>query len=105
MNIIVLTGRLTRDPEVRYGKETDVAHFTLAVDDFEKGEKTADFFDCVAFGNLAKFADEYLKKGSLVNVCGRLKNNNYTDRDGNKRYSTQVILSKIEFGEAKKKDR
>lgn len=105
MNIIILTGRLTRDPEVRSGKETDVAHFTLAVDDFEKGEKTADFFDCVAFGNLAKFADDYLKKGTLVNVCGRLKNNNYTDRDGNKRYSTQVMLSKIEFGEAKKKDR
>lgn len=103
MNIIVLTGRLTRDPEVRSGKETDVAHFTLAVDDFEKGEKTADFFDCVAFGNLAKFADEYLKKGNLINVTGRLKNNNYTDRDGNKRYTTQVILSKIEFGEAKKK--
>ena len=105
MNILILTGRLTRNPEVRYGKETEVAHFTLAVDDFEKGEKTADFFDCVAFGNLAKFADDYLKKGTLVNVCGRLKNNNYTDRDGNKRYSTQVMLSKIEFGEAKKKDR
>lgn len=105
MNILILTGRLTRDPEVRYGKETDVAHFTLAVDGFENGEKTADFFDCVAFGNLAKFADDYLKKGTLVNVCGRLKNNNYTDRDGNKRYSTQVMLSKIEFGEAKKKDR
>lgn len=105
MNIIILTGRLTRDPEVRNGKETEVAHFTLAVDDFEKGEKTADFFDCVAFGNLAKFADDYLKKGTLVNVCGRLKNNNYTDKNGNKQYGTQVVLSKIEFGEAKKKDR
>lgn len=105
MNIIILTGRLTRDPEVRYGKETEVAHFTLAVDDFANGEKTADFFDCVAFGNLAKFADDYLKKGVLVNVCGRLKNNNYTDKNGNKQYGTQVVLSKIEFGEAKKKDR
>ena len=105
MNIIILTGRLTRDPEVRHGKETDVAHFTLAVDDFANGEKTADFFDCVAFGNLAKFADDYLKKGVLVNVCGRLKNNNYTDKNGNKQYGTQVVLSKIEFGEAKKKER
>jgi single-strand DNA-binding protein len=105
MNILILTGRLTRDPEVRNSANTEIAKFTLAVDGFENGEKTADFFDCVAFGNLAKFAEEYLKKGTLVNVCGRLKNNNYTDRNGNKQYTTQVVLSKIEFGEAKKKDR
>lgn len=100
-------GRLTRDPEVRTANTAsgsmNIAHFTLAVDrKFKKGkEAETDFFDCVSFGKQSDFVSNYLKKGSKVLVSGRIQNNNYTNKDGQKVFSVQVCVDEIEFAESK----
>lgn len=101
MNKVVLIGRLTKDPELRYipnsGKA--VANFTLAVDRIYKreGEQQADFFRIVAWGKQAENVAEYLKKGSQCAVTGSIHNNNYEDRDGNMRYSTDINADWVQF--------
>lgn len=106
MNKVILMGRLTRPPEVRYSQgesQTAIARFSLAVDRRWKreGEPDADFFNCTAFGRLADFAEKYLNQGTKVIVVGRIQNDNYTNREGQKVYSVQVLLEEIEFAESK----
>lgn len=103
MNKAILTGRLTADPDVRTGNTT-VARYRLAVDRRFKrnGEDTADFIPCVAFGKSAEFAEKWLKKGTKVNVVGRIQTGSYTNKDGQKVYTTDVIVEECEFAESKK---
>lgn len=107
MNKAILMGRLTRDPEVRYS-QTDsnmaIARFSLAVDRRYKkqgDETTADFFNCTAFGKQGEFVEKYLKKGTKIVVIGRIQNDNYTNKDGQKVYSVQIMVEEIEFAESK----
>lgn len=107
MNKIILMGRLTRDPDIRYSQgqnATAVASFSLAVDrKFKRdGEPDADFFNCSAFGRTAEFCEKFVTKGTKVMLEGRLQNDNYTDRNGNKVYSVKVYVDAIEFAESKK---
>lgn len=100
-------GRLTRDPEVRYtagDAAKSIARFSLAVDRKYKTDNgpTADYFNCIAFGKIADFAEKYLRQGTKVLITGRISNDNYTDRNGNKVYSVQVIVEELEFAESKK---
>ena len=106
MNRVIMMGRLTRDPEVRYGQGqngTAVASLSIAVDRRFKrdGDPDADFFDCTAFGKQAEFAEKYLKKGVKVVIEGRLQNDNYTNKEGQKVYSTRIIVDELEFAESK----
>lgn len=103
MNKAILTGRLTRDPEIRVTQDgqTTIARFGLAVDRKQKEQK-ADFFNVTAFNKTAQFAEKYLKKGTKVNVIGHLQNDEYTNRDGQKVTSTIVIVEEVEFCESKK---
>ncbi|MBQ8983828.1 MAG: single-stranded DNA-binding protein [Lachnospiraceae bacterium] len=106
MNKIILMGRLTRDPEVRYSQganQTAVARFSLAVDRRFKreGEPDADFFNCTSFGKQAEFAEKYLRQGTKIVVSGRVQNDNYTNKEGQKVYSVQIIVEEIEFAESK----
>nr|DAD63555.1 MAG TPA: Single strand binding protein [Caudoviricetes sp.] len=107
MNKVILMGRLTRDPEVRYS-HTDstmvIARFSLAVDRRYKkpgDEVTADFFNCTAFGKQGEFVEKYLKKGTKVVVSGRIQNDNYTNKEGQKVYSVHIMVEEIEFAESK----
>lgn len=107
MNKVILLGRLTRDPDIRYtqGAETmAIARYTLAVDRRIKreGEAAADFISCVAFGKIAELAEKYLHKGIKLVIAGRLQTGSYTDRDGRKIYTTEVIVEDQEFAESKK---
>lgn len=109
MNRVVLMGRLTREPEIRYSqgeKATAVARYTLAVTRSYKreGEPDADFINCVAFGRIAELAEKYLKKGSRIIVEGRIQTGSYTDKNGRKVYTTDVIVDYQEFAESKKTD-
>ncbi|MBE5934816.1 MAG: single-stranded DNA-binding protein [Lachnospiraceae bacterium] len=106
MNKIILMGRLTRDPEVRYSQgESSLAigRFSLAVDRRFKrqGEAEADFFNCTAFGKQAEFVEKYLKQGTKILLSGRVQNDNYTNKEGQKVYSVQIIAEEIEFAESK----
>lgn len=106
MNKVILMGRLTRDPEVRYSageNATAVARYTLAVDRrFRRdGEATADFIQCVAFGRSAEFAEKYLRQGIKIAVTGRIQTGSYTNRDGVKVYTTDVVVEEQEFAESK----
>ena len=103
MNKCVLIGRLTRDPEVRAAGETSVARFSLAVDRrFKKdGEQTADFINCVAFGKTAEFVEKYAHKGTKFAVEGRIQTGSYTNKEGQKVYTTDVIVEQLEFAESK----
>ena len=103
MNKCVLIGRLTRDPEVRTAGETSVARFSLAVDRrFKKdGEQTADFINCVAFGKTAEFVEKYAHKGTKFAVEGRIQTGSYTNKEGQKVYTTDVIVEQLEFAESK----
>ncbi len=107
LNKTILTGRLTRDPEIRYTTdEKPVAHFSLAVEKIKKGgEKEADFFNCVAWGGLAKICGEYLKKGRLVAVEGRLQTRKYKDKEGNSRSLTEIIASNVQMLDWAKKQK
>lgn len=108
LNHICIMGRLTRDPEMRKtGSGIAVANFSVAVDrDFknESGEKETDFIDCVAWRHTADFVSKYMKKGSLVVVAGRLQIRPWTDDDGNKRRTTEIVAENVYFGESKKSD-
>ena len=109
MNKVILMGRLTRDPEVRYSQGENalaIARFTLAVD--RRGrrqdgadQQTADFISCVAFGKTAEFAEKYLKQGTKIAVTGRIQTGSYTNKDGQKVYTTEVVVEETEFAESK----
>ena len=107
MNKVILMGRLTRDPEVRYSSgetATAVARFTLAVDRrFARrdSDQTADFIGCVAFGRNAEFIEKYFRQGMRVTICGRIQTGSYTNRDGQKVYTTDVVVEEQEFAESK----
>ena len=107
LNHITIMGRLTRNPELRYTQsQTPVASFTLAVDrDFggrDGGEKQTDFIDCVAWRQTAEFVSKYFQKGSMAVVSGRLQIRDWTDREGGKRRSAEVVVDNIYFGDSKK---
>ena len=108
MNKVVLMGRLTRDPEVRYSSgetATAVVRFTLAVDRRfarKDGDQTADFIGCVAFGKSAEFIEKYFRKGMRMALSGRIQTGSYTNKDGNKVYTTDVFVEECEFAESKK---
>ena len=109
LNHIVIMGRLTRDPELRYTQsQTPVASFTLAVDrDFggrDGGERQTDFIDCVAWRSTAEFVSKYFQKGSMAVASGRLQLRDWTDRDGNKRRSAEVVVDNMYFGESRRRD-
>ena len=103
MNKVILMGRLTRDPEVRYSQGENalaIARYTLAVDRRaarREGEPTADFISCVAFGRSAEFAERYLRQGTKIVVSGRIQTGSYTNKDGNKVYTTDVVANRVEF--------
>jgi single stranded DNA-binding protein (ssb) len=106
MNKVILMGRLTRDPEVRYSSGENslaIARYTLAVDRRFKrdGEATADFISCVAFGRPAEFAEKYFRQGIRITVSGRIQTGSYTNRDGQKVYTTEVVIEEQEFAESK----
>ncbi len=107
MNKVILMGRLTRDPEIRYSQgeqSTAVARYTLAVDRrFRRDgdQQTADFIGCVAFGRQGEFAEKYLRKGIKIAVVGRIQTGSYTNRDGQKVYTTDVVVEEQEFAESK----
>ena len=109
LNHIVLMGRLTRDPELRYtGSNIPVASFRIAVDrDFgrgENGERQTDFIDVVAWRQTGEFVSKYFTKGSMAVVSGRLQMRDWTDRDGNKRTSAEVVADNVYFGDSKRRD-
>ena len=105
MNKVILMGRLTRDPEVRNSQSgTTVARYTLAVDRMFKreGEPNTDFINCITFGKNAEFVEKYLKKGMRIAVSGRIQTGSYTNRDGVKVYTTDIIVEEHEFAESKR---
>ena len=107
LNHIVIMGRLTRDPELRYTQsQIPVASFRVAVDrDFGRGEeRQTDFIDCVAWRSTGEFVSKYFQKGSMAVVSGRLQIRDWTDRDGNKRRSAEVVVDNVYFGESKRRD-
>ena len=111
MNKVILMGRLTRDPEIRYSQSensTAVARFTLAVDRRFKrdgaNEQSADFISCVAFGRTAEFMERYTRQGTKLVVEGRIQTGSYTNKDGNKVYTTDVVVENTEFAESKASD-
>lgn len=107
MNKVVLMGRLTKDPEVRYSQndnQTCIARYTLAVDRRGRqaeGEQNADFINIVAFGKGGEFAEKYLHKGTKIVLSGRIQTGSYTNRDGQKVYTTEVVAEDQEFAESK----
>ena len=105
MNKVILMGRLTRDPEVRYSQgdnATAVARYTLAIDrKYNREEQSADFINCVAFGKAAEFAEKYFRKGIRIAITGRIQTGSYTNRDGQRVYTTDVVIEEQEFAESK----
>ena len=106
MNKVILMGRLTRDPEVRYSSGENalaIARYTLAVDRrFHKdNEASADFIGCVAFGKGGEFAEKYLRQGTKIVVTGRIQTGSYTNREGQKVYTTEIVVEDQEFAESK----
>lgn len=106
MNKVILMGRLTRDPEVRYSSGENalaIARYTLAVDRrFHKdNEASADFIACVAFGKGGEFAEKYLRQGTKIVVTGRIQTGSYTNREGQKVYTTEIVVEDQEFAESK----
>ena len=106
MNKVILMGRLTRDPEVRYSQGENnlaIARYTLAVDRRcqRNSDQTADFISCVAFGKAAEFAEKWFKQGIKVAVTGRIQTGSYTNKDGAKVYTTEVVIEEQEFAESK----
>lgn len=105
MNKVILIGRLTRDPDIRYTADsTAIARYTLAVDRRSKrdGEAAADFIGCAAFKKNAEFAEKYLRKGTKIAVVGHIQTGSYTNREGAKIYTTDVIVEEQEFAESRK---
>lgn len=110
MNKAILMGRLTRDPEIRYTQGAEplaIARWTLAVDRRIKSsspnEKNADFIPCLAFGKQAEFAEKYFRQGMKIVIAGRIQTGSYTNRDGIKVYTTEVVIEEMDFAESKKK--
>ena len=106
MNKVILMGRLCAEPEIRYSQndnQTAVARYRLAVDRIFKreGDQTADFIPCVAFGKAAQFAEYYLHRGTKIAIVGRIQTGSYTNKDGQKVYTTDVIIENQEFAESK----
>ena len=106
MNKVILMGRLTRDPEIRYSqgeRSTAVARYSLAVNRTFKrdGEPDADFINCVAFGRQGEFAEKYMKQGTKIVISGRIQTGSYTNRDGVKVYTTDVVVEEQDFAESK----
>lgn len=106
MNKTLLIGRTTKDPDIRYTQSEQpmtIARFNLAVDRrFKKeGEQSADFISCVAFGKTAEFIEKYVFKGTKIAVEGRIQTGSYTNNDGNKVYTTDVVVEQLEFAESK----
>lgn len=106
MNKAILVGRLTKDPVVRYSqgeKETAVARYTMAVERRFKreGEATADFIPCVVFGRSAEFTEKYFRQGMRISVSGRIQTGSYTNREGMKVYTTEVVVEEQEFAESR----
>lgn len=106
MNKVILMGRLTQNPEVRYSQAAEplaIARYTLAVNRRFKrqGEPDADFINCVSFGKLAEFAEKYYKKGQMVSIVGRLQVRSWEDQNGQKRWSTDVVVEEQYFAESK----
>lgn len=108
MNKVILMGRLTRDPDIRYSQGENamaIARYTLAVD--RRGRKdgssdqTADFISCVSFGKIAEFAERYLHQGTKIVAEGRIQTGSYTNKDGQKVYTTDVVVENCEFAESK----
>ena len=110
MNKVILMGRLTRDAEVRYSQgenSTAIARFSLAVDRrFRRDgdEQTADFINCVAFGKTAEFIEKYINKGRQICVSGRIQTGSYTNRDGQKIYTTEVVVEEVDFADSRRSD-
>ena len=107
MNKVILMGRLTRDPDVRYSQgeqSTAVARYTIAVDRRFKrdgDQQTADFINCVAFGRQGEFAEKYFRKGIKIAITGRIQTGSYTNKDGQRVYTTDVVIEEQEFAESK----
>ena len=106
LNHITIMGRLTRDPELRRtGTGIAVASFTVAVDrdfaDKQSGEKETDFIDCVAWRKTGEFVQKYFAKGSMIVVSGRLQIRSWTDKDGNKRRTAEIVADNVYFGDSK----
>lgn len=106
MNKVILMGRLTRDPDVRYSAGENplaIARYTLAVDRrFHKdGEATADFISCVSFGRAAEFVEKYFRQGLKITISGRIQTGSYTNREGQKVYTTEIVVEEQEFAESK----
>ena len=105
MNKVILTGRFTRDPEVRYTNDgTSIAKFSIAVNRRfvkEGSDQKADFLNCVAFGKSAEFIEKYFRKGMKADLSGRIQTGSYTNKDGVKVYTTDIVVEEIEFGESK----
>lgn len=104
MNKVILIGRICRDVEERSNSTTSVARFTVAVDRSYKkeGEPTADFISCVAFGKTAEFISKYFYKGSKIVIEGEWRTGSYTNKDGQKVYTNDCVVNRVEFGESKK---
>ena len=106
MNKVILMGNITRDPEIRYTqgeKSVAIARFSLAINRrFSRdGETNVDFFNCTAFGKQAEFVEKYFRQGSRMLLVGRVQNDNYTNKNGEKVYSVQIMADEIEFAERK----
>lgn len=106
MNKVILMGRLTRDPEVKYSQgdnATAIARFTIAVERRIKrdNEASADFINCVSFGRSAEFAEKYFRKGTKIVICGRIQTGSYTNKDGQKVYTTDIVIEEQDFAESK----
>lgn len=110
MNKVILMGRLTRDPDIRYSQSENpmaIARFILAVDrrvkrDADADQQTADFITCIAFGKTAEFFEKYGRQGTKFVIEGRIQTGSYTNREGNKVYTTEVVVEQTEFAESKK---
>ena len=105
MNKVILAGRFTRDPEVRYTNDgTSIARFSIAVNRRfvkEGSDQKADFLNCVAFGRSAEFIEKYFTKGMKADLSGRIQTGSYTNKDGVKVYTTDIVVEEIEFDESK----
>ena len=106
MNKVILMGRLTRDPEVRYSQgdnATAIAKFAVAVNRKTKreNETSADYINCISFGRSAEFAEKYFRKGTKIVILGRIQTGSYTNRDGQKVYTTDIVIEEQDFAESK----
>ena len=109
MNKVILMGRLTRDPDVRYyndqnGQQSAIARYTLAVDRsgrHQDGQQSADFISCVAFGKRGEFAQQYFRQGTKIAISGRIQTGSYTDKNGQKVYTTDINVEEQEFAEGR----